>query len=80
MGWSSGVDICVEIWASIRNDVDYHNRSEVLSKIIKIMEKHDCDNMDEILSEKWPEVKDALKIARNDDELEADHKFNDEWE
>jgi hypothetical protein len=79
MGWASGVDICVEIWSAIRNDVDYHNRSEVLSKIIRVVENHDCDNMDEILSEKWPEVKEALELARSDDSDE-DGKYNDEWE
>lgn len=62
MGWSSGTQVCIEIWEEVREWVPKKSRAKRLAKIIGILQQHDWDCEDEIEDE-WEEAKDALRIA-----------------
>ena len=60
MGWASGGAILEEIWREIRGFLPEDKRVSVFAKLADVMWENDCDTLDYMISDDWPEVEPAL--------------------
>jgi len=61
MGWNRGSDILDQIWKFQRGYIKAQDRSEVFTKLAEIFWNNDCDILDELICDNWPEVEPALR-------------------
>ncbi len=64
MGWASGSGILESVWRIVREWIDEEHREHVLRDLMLVFAKHDCDTLDELITEKWPETEGAYKQFR----------------
>lgn len=61
MGWASGTELIVDVWATVRDFIPAKKRVDVLNELINIFTDKDWDCVDELADEQqWPEVKEAV--------------------
>lgn len=65
MGWSSGTDVCTQLWGAVRKYVPEKDRVRVLAKVVDLLMDQDWDCVEEI-EDNWPESKKALKKVLGD--------------
>lgn len=61
MGWARGSGMLEEIWEFLRPRVSIGERVLVFNRLAKIFLDNDCDTLDEIVKDEWPEVELALR-------------------
>lgn len=60
MGWASGSAILEEIWREVREFIPEPKRANIFEKLARVMWDGDCDTLDELISDEWPEVEQGL--------------------
>lgn len=62
MGWSSGTDVCINIWQIVSRHIPAAERVEVLSQIVEVLTDEDWDCVDELEGyiDEFPEIEKVL--------------------
>ena len=56
MGWASGSALLSEVWAVVREYAPITHREEVLLDLMYRFAGRDCDTLDEVMRDDWPET------------------------
>ncbi len=67
MGWASGSGILLRVWGEIRDLVPETNRVTVLANLMGIFSDEDCDTLDEVICDDWPESQPAYDLFYGED-------------
>jgi hypothetical protein len=60
MGWASGSGILANVWATVREFVPTEKRGEVLATLMGVFANEDCDTLEEVIDDDWPESQAAF--------------------
>lgn len=67
MGWSSGSEVFDGICLRIRARVPERDRVVVVKSIVRALQDHDWDCIEDAMRPEWPEVAEALQGMYPDD-------------
>jgi len=68
MGWASGSELLSEVWEITRPYIPKEKRVGIMLKLMDKFEDHDCDTLDEVERDDWPEVEEALRKKYPDED------------
>jgi hypothetical protein len=57
MGWASGSALLARIWARMRDRIPEDKRVDELAELMFVFGGEDCDTLDEVIDDDWPESK-----------------------
>ncbi len=62
MGWASGSSLLMSVWESVRDHIDGEDRAEVLCELMHAFAESDCDTLNEVVRDDWPEADEAYRL------------------
>lgn len=65
MGWASGSSLLIEVWSLVRQCLEEpDDRVSYLKQLMVLFADHDCDTLEEVVCDEWPESEKAYREFR----------------
>tara|TARA_S200002703_G_scaffold151802_1_gene151575 strand:+ start:934 stop:1164 length:231 start_codon:yes stop_codon:yes gene_type:complete len=76
MGWSRGSEILQQVWKAQRGYIQTRCRQRAFERIAEVFWDNDCDTLEELICDEWPEIKAALEKIGYLEEEEEDEEID----